>query len=999
MKNIHIQILIFLCFAALLLPAMASAQEASKITIESVVKDEKGNPVVGATIYGNEGAAVVKTDFSGKFTISIPEKSDLMIESDGYEPAVFKKGEIKDRKVFSLKSSVFNYGTKDVVNVAFGKIKKGDVTNAVSVINPAEVFKYDNNQDVYAALNGNVPGLLGSSNIRGIGTPLFIVDGLPRDISAVDLTEVEQISVLKDINASMLYGNDAVNGVVLITTKRGEAYKKKVNVSAYYGISTPKALPKYLPSADYMELYNEARLNDGLAPLYSEPTIDNYRYGNPYQYPSVDYYSKDYVKSYKPYSKVLTELSGGNDITKYYANIGWEETGSIMNFGEGKNGKEDKFNIRGNVDMKVNSWIKNALDAAFVLDNTKGALGSYWSEAATRHPDLYSPLLPISLIDPNNTLLKGRKNDVDGLYLLGGTSSYQTNAFAYGYSGGQTTNSQRRFSVNDRIDFDLDRLVKGLAFHTNISFDFYTSFAQSVNNSYSVYLPTWNAAGDSIIALKQFGTDTRTGTQNVTNGNYQRRFGFYGMFDYDRTFGDVHHVSGTLLGYGNNYKVQGDFQGDKNVNLGLRLNYAYDKKYLVDFSSAYVNSAKLPEGKRGAFSPSLGLAWVISSEDFMSEASAVNYLKLKVSGGVMNSDYGIGGFYLYDNSYNTSGSYSWYEGTWSNSGVVSTHGANSGLGYEKRKELNLGLEAILFDHQLSVDANVFTSVYSDQITQPQTKYPSFYTSFIPYENFDSNSYKGAELGLSYNKTIGDFSFTVGANALYATSKILKKDEVWSNDYQYRVGHTTDARYGLVAEGLFSDQEDIDNHALQAFGEVKPGDIKYVDQNNDGIVDSNDEIQIGRWQSPFSYGLNMRLSYKNMTLFAQGTGAMGADGYISNDYYWVDGNDKYSEYILNRWTEATKTTATLPRLTSLSSTNNYRSSTFWLYKDNYFNLNRVQFTYDLPENVAKFFKMKNLNLFVNGSNLLTISKYRNIKELSVGAEPYYRSFSLGVKTMF
>jgi hypothetical protein len=173
----------------------------------------------------------------------------------------------------------------------------------------------------------------------------------------------------------------------------------------------------------------------------------------------------------------------------------------------------------------------------------------------------------------------------------------------------------------------------------------------------------------------------------------------------------------------------------------------------------------------------------------------------------------------------------------------------------------------------------------------------------------------------------------------------------------------------------------------------------VDQNDDGVIDSDDEIQIGRWQAPFSYGLNLKVTYKNLTLFAQGNGRMGADGYITDNYYWVDGNDKYSTYILDRWTEATKTTATLPRLSTLSNTNNYRSSTFWLYKDNYFTLDRVQLTYDVPEKVAGVLKMKHLNFFVNASNLLTISKYKDIRELRIGAEPYYRSFSLGVKAMF
>jgi len=983
--------------------ARAVAQKSTReniITIESVVKDEKGNPIKGAIIYGKEGAVIAKSDVSGKFTISVPDKTDLLIESEGYEPAIFKSGEYEKAKEFSLKNSLLLHSEKDIVNIAFGKVKKGDLVNAVSVLNPADIQKYDNIQSIAEALSGRVPGLLGSSNIRGIGTPLFIVDGLPRDISTINLAEVEQITVMKDINSAMLYGNGAVNGVVQITTKRGKAHKKEVNVSAYYGISTPSALPKYLSSADYMTLNNEARVNDGLTAAYDTALIRKFRTGNPYRYPSIDYYSKNYLKDYKPYSRVMTELSGGDDNVRYYTNVGWSNTGSLLNFGTGKNAQQNVFNVRGNVDMNINSWIKASLDAVGVFNNNSLPVGNYWTAAAANQPNLFSPLIPISLIDPTNALLKARKNDVNGLYLLGGTSSYLTNPIANGYSGGENDSIQRTFSFNNRIDFDLGGLVKGLAFHTNVSFDMYTRYDQTVNNSYSVYQPVWKAAVDSVASLTKYGSDVRSGTQNVLNTYYERRFGFYGMFDYKRTFGGVHNISGTLIGYGSRYKIQNNYFGDNNANFGLRLAYNYKNTYLVDFSSAYVNSVKLPVGNRGAYSPSLGLALVIYSDEYSSATSAVNYLKIRGSAGIMNSDAGIGGYYYYDNSYTTSGSYSWLDGTYSNSGVIASHGVNPRLGFPKRNELNLGLEGIFFNHQLSVDANVFKSKYYDQITQPASAYPSFYTNYIAYENFNSNSYQGAEIGLSYTKRFGDFSFVIGANALYADSKVLKKAEIYANQYQYRTGRPVDAIFGLVSDGLFKDQSDINSHALQTFGVVKPGDIKYVDQNKDGVIDANDQVQIGRSQAPYYYGLNLKLSYKSFTLFAKGTGSSGSDGMLSDNYYWVDGNKKYSTFILNRWTPATAATATYPRLSSVANPNDFQSSTYWLYRNNYFTVDRVQLTYNMPEKVTRMLKMKHLSLYVDGSNLITYSKYANYRDLRVGGyEPNYRSFSLGLKTMF
>ena len=319
-----------------------------------------------------------------------------------------------------------------------------------------------------------------------------------------------------------------------------------------------------------------------------------------------------------------------------------------------------------------------------------------------------------------------------------------------------------------------------MKFHANIGFNVYTQYGQFTRNSYSVYQPTWGESNDLVIDLTQYGSDVRTGTQNVDNSYYERRIGFYGMFDYDRTFGEVNHITGSLLGFGNLTKSQYDLQGNKNLNLGLRLGYRYKKKYMVDFSNAYVNSVKLPTGSRTVISPSLGLAWVISSEDFMSAVSAVDYLKFKLTGGIMNVDTGIDGFYYYDNVYRSSGYYRWQDGSWAGSGTISSYGGNNQLSFEKRNELNLGFESVLFNSKVSLEANVFTNVYSGQLAQPITIYPSFYTDFIPYENFGKTSYRGAELGLSYNQSLGDISFVFGANALYTTSEVLKRDEIYND---------------------------------------------------------------------------------------------------------------------------------------------------------------------------------------------------------------------------
>lgn len=999
--------LLLLGLIVFLVPNYIFAQQ-KKLKIESVITDDQGKPISNVKIFS--GSSYVKTDANGKFTLFADPDSKAIVEAKGYKPFTIAIDDLKNEGGIRLKKNMAPYGTDKIVDLGFRKTNEREVVGFVEDLNVNKIYDYDHTiwaKDVFA---GRTLGMQGNDRIRGIGrgigidyltgnnysgTPAIIVDGLPRDISSLRLSEVESITVLKDINSAVLYGSDAVNGIISITTKRGEAYKKVSEFTANYGVSTPLELPKYLNAADYMTYFNQARANDNLSEQYSPETIQNYKTGNKYRYPDIDYYSRDYLRSFKNYFDLNGEFSGGNDAARYYANLGWNSGGSILDFGEGAKARNNKFNVRGNVDLKINDWINTDVDVAGIFSDNKGQRGNYWSNASTIRPYEYTPLLPISLINPDNEVLLARKNDVDGQFLLGGNSNHLTTPFGDGYSGGVLERISRNFSFNNRIDFALDKLTKGLSFHTNISFDYFASYDQTVANGYSVYEPTWATDGASIISLKQYGKDSHPGTQSVGNTYFQRRFGAYGLLSYDRKFNNLHHFTGSLLGYLNNFKKEGDFQGMKQAHVGLQLGYVFNEKYMANFSSAYVNSTKLAPGNRAAFSPSLGLAWIISSEDFMASSEKIDYLKLKASAGIMNTDFPIGGYFYYDNSYGGSGSYSWFEGGRSRSGVMSRWGSNPDLGFTKRNEINLGIDGLFFKKLLGAEVNFFYDKYSDLVTRPGTEYPGYYSDFISYENFGANDYKGFEIGVNLNKSFGDWSFFVAGNFLYSNSVRTKVDEVYNNAYQYREGHPADANFGLEAIGLFSDIADIQKSPVQAFGAVQPGDIKYKDQNGDGIVDGNDEVYIGRYQAPYSGGVQIKVSYKSLTLFAVGEASSGSVGFKSGNYYWVDGNKKYSEVVLGSWTEATKNAATFPRLSSQTNSNNYRTSTYWMYSDNYFQIRRIQLTYKMPVSVRKALMMKGLSVFADASNVYQFSKSRKIRDLNVGSEPSYRVFSIGV----
>ncbi len=1013
-KNLIYLIIVFVFWEAF--PGKMTAQSKSLITIQSKVTDESGKPIANAEIYSENSYTF--TDAEGNFSMKVGVDSKITIEADGYQHVAMAGEEIGEQT--TLTRSELLYDDKDIVKMPFRDVMKGDVISAANGYSISDISSYDNSIWLSDALSGRAIGMLGGSNIRGLGlnldvgaitgtntgTAMVVVDGMPRDISGIRLSDIESITVLRDVNSAILYGSTALNGVMYITTKRGKAYRKTVDFSVNYGVGIPRStsIPEYLGSAEYMEFYNRARISDGLTPTYSDETIQNYRTGNKYRYPNVDYYSDEYQKSMKDYVDVNAQFSGGNENVRYYANLGWNSNGSILNFGEGKNARTNNFNVRGNIDLKVNNWINTAVDVTglfFSGQSPRYTGNGFWNSSATVRPFEFSPLLPISMIDPDNKLLQGRKNDIDGQYLLGGNSNFITSGIADVYAAGTSNIIWRIFCFNNRINFDLDMITKGLSFHTNLSFDYYMGYNQVVPKDYSVYEPTWE--GDRIVALKQHGKDSNPGSQNVEGRYFKRRMGFYGLLSYDRTFENIHHVTGSLVGYGTTAKdndgAYSDFQGVKNSHIGLQLGYIYDKKYMVDFSSAFVNSVKLPSKTKVGFSPSLALAWVISNEDFFTPTDFLNYLKLKVSAGILKSDIPITDYYYYDNRYTTSGSYNWYEGGKSRSGVVSSWLSNEKLGYASRKEINAGFQSFLLNNTLGVEANYFYTINDGLVVRPTSAYPSFYGNFVPYENFEKVSYQGFELGMNINKKVGDWGFYAGANLLYSVSKQLKVNEIYADAYQYRKGHGRDATFGLETIGFFESQEDIDASPFQTYGTVKPGDLKYKDQNGDNIIDSRDEVFLRNWQAPWSEGLEVRVSYKNWTLFLIGEGQQGHKNFKESTYYWMDANDKYSVLARDSWTPETKHTAQYPRISSQANSNNLRRSSFWLYDNSYFNMRRIQLNYSFPKHIANYLFMKSLDVSLNASDVFQIASNLRERDLCVGTEPYYRTYTVTLKAKF
>jgi TonB-linked SusC/RagA family outer membrane protein len=975
------------------------AQDVTQVNVTSVVHDDKGGPVAGALVSGNQGKTVTYTDKSGKFSITVPANSIVVITAKGFKIQSLRAAEIPARI-----NLAFENGTPGEVYLPFRKIDKQDISGAINVLNPETYIDRDYNLSVDGGMNGRVPGLLWNNNIWGLENAIVMIDGVRREFSDITFNEVQQISVLKGVNAVALYGSQAAKGIIFITTKKGEANTRKIGIIVNTGVALPTALPNYLNSADYMNLYNEARRNDGLTDLFDATTIQNYRTGNSFRFPSVDYYSSQYLKRYQNATDANAEFSGGNSNARFYSNIGFVNSSTLLNIGEGKNENDNRLNVRGNVDLKLNDKISSTVYVSAVFSESRRARGNYWGNAATLLPHRFTPLIPVDLISPNDKtslgLVNASRNLIDGKYLLGGSQQFLTNPIADLYVAGYDKNIRRTFQVTNEINADLNSVLKGLSFHTLFNLDYSNSYLQSISNTYAVYTPTWSATSDSLTRIQKFGEDTRPGTQNINSTTQRQNIGFSSWLSFDRTVNSNHNISAKLLGYTSSISVNDIYQPITNSHLGIQVAYNYKHKYWADFSGAYVNSTKLPDGNRAAFSPTMSLGWLLSSEKFLANSKAVNHLKLSASAGILNTDLDISGFYLYDNIYQRGSFFTWNDGVQAqNQATTSAYGASPNLSFPQRKELNVSLEGSFFNNLLNIQTTFFKTQMDGLLTQRFSQYPNYFSSFIPYTNYNAHQRTGFDVMLNIDKKFGDVQLNFGAVATYAKSEVTKRDELFLDSYQNRSGKPADAIFGLINDGFFMDQNDINSHPRQVFSEVKPGDIKYVDQNGDNVIDGRDEVMIGRYIAPFSYGINFTVGYKNLNLFVLATGNNGGNGITNNNYYWVSGDLKYSDVVLNRWTEATKSTATYPRLSSQQNSNNFRSSDFWTYKTDRFNLSKVQLTYNFSNNVLLRTFVKEVLVYVSGANLYTFSQNRKILELSVASTPQFRNYNVGIRAKF
>ena len=853
--------------------------------------------------------------------------------------------------------------------------------------------------------SGNYAGINPTFYIRGLqsldgNTPLFVVDGVERDIKYISAEEVESVSVLKDAAASALYGYKGANGVVLITTKRGKFNSKEIKINLDHAINFMAHKPKFVNSQTYAKAMNEAYANDGLEPRYSQEEVDAFGSGSyPYLYPNVDWVGETF-RNNSVTNLLNASFTGGGEKFKYYALLDLQYyNGFVKNpnthDGYSTNNKYVKGNLRMNMDMILskNTTMKVNLLGVLAESNAPGSSADLWDMVYSIPSAAYAA--------------KGENGLWGGSSVWSGT----VNPVAQSQDAGYSRNHTRGINTDLTLRQELPTVLKGLAVQGHIAYDHFSNIYEDYSKTYLYGSPTvadWLEGEPQIGTAFSGGAESDLGTTASTN-SFTRRFHFDASADYQNTFG-IHSIYSQL-------KYEYEFSDEYSVNSTLyRQNvswyshYGLLNRYFLDLTLVESGSNRLAPGSKWALSPTVSAAWVLSKEKFMQNVSWVDFLKLRASYGVIQTDVlPESGWMYYMQQYTTSG------GTYPfNSGFQSDFGrtyldamATTRLTHEKAAKFNIGVDATLLGG-LDFSFDGFYQRRSNIWVSTAGKYSSELGVDAPYEGDGIVDSWGWEASLDYNKQIGDWKFNAGFNFDYYRSQIKEQDEApVLYDNLRTTGHRVSQLYGYKAIGFFKDQADIDASLPQLLGSTpRPGDIKYEDVNGDGQIDSNDKTAIGYSTAApeIYYNLHLGVEWKGLGLDAmfQGTGRYSGVLTTKSMYKPLVGNTTISQYYYdNRWTPETAETAKFPALSSSSNANNYNTNTLWMFNRSFFKLRNIEVYYNFPKTLLD--KTKCLNaakLYVRGVDLFSLD-HLDVSDPEVygATNPVNRSVVVGLSVTF
>ena len=1015
----------------------SAQQKKGKFRVAGIVMDGNGQSIIGATVIEKGTTNGVATDMDGRYELTVSSgNAVLSVAYLGYTTQEIK---IEGRSNINIEMFEDSKTLDEVVVIGYGQQKKESVVSSINTITSDELRVPTRN--LTNNLAGQVAGLIavqrsgepgyddsdfwirGSSSFNGVTDPLILVDGVPRKMADIEVDEIETFSVLKDAAATAVYGAEGANGVILITSKRGQESKPRFTFRAEGSMLSPTRVPEYLGAKDFMEAYNEGRYNEGNEPFYSEELIQKYvSHEDLDLYPDVNW--MDLLKDHTWNQRYTLNVRGGSARARYfvsgayYSEKGLFETANTENYDP--NISLDRFNLRSNIDIDVSKTtvINVDLSGQYLMTNYPGTSTDAIFEAMTRTAPNQIPMIYSDGTLAGHIYHSGNRNNPYNLINHSG------------YTKEWRTNIQSKVTINQKLDF----ITQGLSFKGSVSFDSNALNKVSRTKSPSLY----HANGRNEDGSLNF-TEVVAGSDNLSesiSSSNDKQIYIEGSLNYQRTFG-AHNVTGMILYMQKENSYHNQALPYRKQGLVGRAAYSYDDRYFIEGSFGYTGSENFAEGHRFGIFPAVGVGYLISEEAFYPEAlkKVLNKVKLRASYGRTGNDQTGSDRFVYRGTLNQGGS-------GYNIGILegsSTGGVGNSiwearfespfLSWEIENKQNYGIDLGLFDNRIDIQADYFNNRRHNILLRRATVLDVAGFQQMPWQNFGIVTNKGLDASVTMNHNIGDWKLSARGNITYARNKIIEQDEVpqlypWMNNTGTRL-NSWDL---YIAEGLYKMEdfiitgEGLDREYTLKEGVVKsglssdirPGDIKYKDMNGDGIINSYDIVQdVGNPSVPeIVYGFGFNVEYKGIYagIFFQGSGntstVIGANaGQLIFPFDYGLEESSLRKEVLNRWSETNQTDNVMfPRLRTDSHVHNQVASTWWLRNASFLRLKNIEVGYSFQERTLRHTPFTAMRIYLIGNNIAVWDHIKmwdpEISNVNEGVNyPLSRSFTLGLEVSF
>ena len=1048
------------------LPVSAQVQKEKKarqlFDVVLKVVDENGAPVTKANVVVGEGITHAETDNAGSVTFKGYPDDVVTITSPFYEKVVSPVIDLVQNPTVTLTQSKIQMTSDDEVPLPFTSVKKRFLTGPEVVI-PGEYFAHYPSTDIRAALTGltslwdikELNGSPGLSSLEGLqsysnltvssfgatdkfgNVPYILVDNVPVDIQElnIDPGEIESATLIKGIMGTAMFGPAATGGVIYIKTKRGAKNEHILNLNVESGVSVVDRMPEYVSGAVYARLNDVARINSGLPKKYSSDAIAAYANNDGYnlQYPNTNY--KDLMlKNTMPFTRVNMSASGGNDIVQYYSYLGYAGQGDMIKIGPVSN--YTRLTARQTVSIKINDKFSALINFAGDLNFRKapnyGYNSNYTTEGTSNSTatltEVPSILNDIHTTPPTEFPIWAYFDTTSNTPWYGVSATYSNNPIGNLVDNGFYTDKGRTGATNIALSYDFGDFIKGLKSTTFFGFNIHNLVRLGKENDYMSYNVAVNPLTGVVTRTRNTAhTLAKMSDMYKLMDYYFQRYSFYENLTYDRTFGNSKVLS-SLTFNGLMTYINGVEEPQRQRNVIWSSMYSFKDKYTLEAVLDYSGTAEFDKNYRNGLFPVVGAGWVISDEGFMPKWKFLDFLKLRAQYGVVGNETYFPNLYYVDRWSTTSttststpygfGPYltsQWF-GSTTEANVTRTYLSRSGnpiLTWEKRRELNFGFDAQMFNNRLNLGVTYYNWLVDGSLSQVSNVIPLLagYNGARPYYNYNQTRYHAVGADFTFTDKIGEFEYSIGGNITAPWSERIKYDQPnYRFDYQTRIGKPSDAIFGQTYIGKFT----TDAEALivpQLFDNVlHAGDLKYQDMNSDGVIDDNDQSMIGHSSPRLIYAVNISLKYKNFDLFILGAGRAFFDIALNNPYYWNGwGDNNYSKFVQENAGGA------YPNLTYYKVNNNFVLSNFWLTRGDYFKIQNVELGYTIPAKMLQFMGGRAIRIYVSGANLLTFTKVKDVDPETiytgdvngtstnlcggVNAYPLFRTFAGGVKFNF